>query len=354
MKRKLSVLVALLMVMSIFTVGCSQSDPAPAPEETETETEAGETAGEVEFDEMTLRLSVTTSEAGSWYKAGEKLSELVSERTGGKVNIEVYPNEQLSGGNQGVGIEQVQQGVTDMSFHSTIIYSIMDPEFGVVSMPWIIPNIEDMDRAMAGAPGEAINELVRSKGIEPLAFGENGYRQLTTNGVPVRTPEDMSGMRIRIPGIQMYIDLFQALGADPTAMNFAEVFTALQQGTIDGQENPLPVITTNRLYEVQEYVTLWNYSYDPLVIGINMNKFNSFSPELQQIFRESAQEAAAFQIDLNRQEEAEAIAFLEEQGMEVISLTDEEVDAFRELMAPVYEKHTPIVGEDLMNLFMNF
>jgi len=356
MKKKLVLVLALLMMVSLFATACGQSTPAPAapapaPAEGSSEPAA---AAEVDFPEMTLRMSVTTSDVGSWYKGGMKLAEIVGERTGGKVTIEVYPNEQLSGGNQGVGIEQVQQGVTDMSFHSTIIYSIMDPKFSVVSMPWIIPNINDMDRAMAGEPGEAIKEIVRSKGIEPLAFGENGYRQLTTNRRAVRTPADMSGMKIRIPGIQMYIDLFQALGADPTAMNFAEVFTALQQGTIDGQENPLPVITTNRLYEVQDYVTLWNYSYDPLVIGINMNKFNSFSPELQQIFREAAVEAAAYQIDLNRQEEAEAIAFLEEQGMEVIELTDAEVAAFRDLMAPVYEKYEPIIGEDLMNLFLNF
>ncbi len=197
-------------------------------------------------------------------------------KTNGEVEVKVYPNEQLSGGNQGKGVEMLRNGAIDISFHSNIIYSIMDERFGVISLPWLLPDYETVDEKLNGTGGEAINEILDEIGIVGLGFGENGFRQITNSKRPIKTPEDMEGLKIRIPGIKMYISLYKALGSDPQAMNFAEVFTSLQQKAIDGQENPTDIISSSKIYEVQEYLSVWNYSYDAIILGINKDKFESF------------------------------------------------------------------------------
>ncbi|SNS10330.1 tripartite ATP-independent transporter solute receptor, DctP family [Anaerovirgula multivorans] len=344
MKKALSLLLVFMLLVSLM-VGCSK--PAEP---------TGDTAGGTEekgndFPTMTLRMSTTTAETSPWTKGAQKFAELVSERTDGKVTINVFPNEQLSNGNQPGGIEQLQNGVTDLSYHSTIIYSVLDPKYSVISMPWILPNNDEVDAALNGAPGEAIKQLTREKGIEPLAFGENGFRQVTNSKKAISSPQDMGGMKIRIPAMQMYTDLYKALGADPTVMNFAEVFTALQQGAIDGQENPLAIIVSSNLYEVQDYISLWNYSYDALILGMNKAKFDSLSPALQEVILEAAKEASAYQVQLNREEEAKNLQLLKDKGMTVTEFTDAEIEVFREKVAPVYEKYEDIIGKDLMDMF---
>ncbi|OPL08482.1 MAG: C4-dicarboxylate ABC transporter substrate-binding protein [delta proteobacterium ML8_F1] len=352
MKKSLWMLLLLIVIVGVFAAGCAAEEPAPAPEPA-TEGEAPEEPAEpaVEFPEMNLNMSVSTSDTSSWYKGGEYFGELLSERTGGKVTVTVYANEQLSSGSQTKGIEQLQTGVTDLSFHSTIIYSILAPEFGVISLPWLLPNEEAADAALAGAGGDAINEILLANNVMPLGFGENGFRQITNNVREIKTPADMEGLKIRIPGINMYIDLYKELGADPTSMNFSEVFTSLQQGTIDGQENPLSIITTSKLYEVQKYISLWNYSYDPIALGMNKDLFDSMSPELQAIFVEAGQEATEYQKQLNREEGAAAVELLEGEGMVVTALTDEEIAVFQEKMIPVYEKYEEIIGKELIDAF---
>ena len=191
--------------------------------------------------------------------------------------------------------------MTGASIHSTIIYSVIEPKLAVVSMPWILPNNAAVDKAMKGAPGEEIKKLIRAKGIEPLAFGENGFRHWTNSKRPLTSPEDMKGLKMRVPGMKMYISLFKAMGADPTAMSFSEVFTSLQQGTIDGQENPISVIYTSKLQEVQKYLTICNYSYDPLVLGINKKLWDSLDKDTQAIMKSAAEEAMALNIKLTRE-----------------------------------------------------
>lgn len=349
MKKRIALLLAMVMVFSVFAVGCAKDEPA-AVEPAEGEAVEGE-MGATEFPEMNIKMSVSTSDTSTWFKGGQKFADIVSEKTDGKVKVKVYANEQLSSGSQTKGIEQLQSGITDMSFHSTIIYSILDAKFGVVSMPWILPNYAAVDAALSGAPGQAINDVLLTKGIQPLGFGENGYRQITNSNMVIDEPADLAEMKIRIPGINMYIDLFNELGADPISMNFSEVFTSLQQGTIDGEENPLPVIMSSKLYEVQKYITLWNYSYDPIILGVNKALFDEMSPELQQIFLDAGQEACAYQVELNRAETEEGVAFLEEKGMEVTALTDDQIAAFQAKMGPIYTKYEEIVGKDLMDAF---
>ncbi len=333
LKKSLVLCLAILMIASL-TAGCS-----------------GNGGEEEAVKPVTLKMSVTTAESSSWTKGAQKFAELVEERTGGKVKVQVYPNEQLSGGNQGKGIEMLMNGARDLSFHSNIIYSIMDERFGVISLPWLLPTYEKADEKIQGAGGQKIAEMLLEKNVVALGFGENGFRQITNNKRPIQTPKDIEGLKIRIPGIKMYISLFKALGADPTAMNFAEVFTSLQQGAIDGQENPLDVIYSSKFEEVQKYISLWNYSYDAIILGMNKDRFESFDEETQNILRECAVEACEYQRTINREKGEEQLEYFKEAGMQVTELTDEQIAAFQAKVQPVYDEYEPIIGKEIIDLF---
>jgi tripartite ATP-independent transporter DctP family solute receptor len=347
MKKILSLIAISVLALSLALTGCSSSEETPST--TGDDSSSSESS---DIKSETLKMSVTTADTSSWTKGANKFAELVSEKTDGKITVKVYPNEQLGGGNQGKGIEMLMSGSTDFSYHSNIIYSIIDERFGVISLPFLIPDTETADEVLAGEAGDKIKELLLEKNVVCLGFGENGFRQLTNNSLSVTSPEDMEGMKIRIPGIKMFVSLFKALGADPITMNFGEVFTALQQGTIDGQENPTDVISSSKINEVQSYMTNWNYSYDALILGMNKDKFDSYSEEMQQMFIDCAEEACEYQRELNRELSATQTQEFIDGGMTVNELTAEQSAAFREAVQPVYDEYESIMGADLINAFV--
>ncbi len=302
-------------------------------------------------EELNLEMSVTTSETSTWFLGAEKLAEDIEKETDGRIKIDVFANEQLSGGDSGKAVELLSKGNIDLTFNSTIIYSVLDDRFGVASAPFIFDDLEDADKAFNGKAGEMLEEVVREKNVEPLGYGENGFRQITNDTREIKGPKDIEGLKIRIPGITMYTDLFRELGADPATMTFSEVFTALQQGTIDGQENPIDVIYSSKLNEVQDYITMWNYSYDPLVLGINKDLYDSLSKEDQELFKKLGKEAAAYQVEITREREKEQIEELEEAGLNFYYPTEEEIEDYREAVEPVFEKYESIWGEDLLDAF---
>lgn len=307
--------------------------------------------GAKDKDKLTLKVSVTTSENDTWAKSVNYWNDLLKERTDGRIELKLYANESLSNGNQPKGLEAVQNGSTEMSIHSMIIYNVLDKKFAAPSLPWLLPTYEQADAAMNGEAGQELMELIRTKGIEPLAFGESGYRQITNSKRPIEKPEDLKGLKIRTPSTEMMVDTFKEFGGDPTVMNFSEVFTALQQGVIDGQENPLAVIYDSKLNEVQKYITIWNYMYDPLVYGINKELYDSLDEETQKILKETAQEAAEYQKKINREENEKLLAELKSSGMEVIELTPEQIAEFQEKAKPIIDKYEEIIGKDLLDKF---
>ena len=335
MFKKIGILILTLGMVGYALVGCGSEDSKDV----------------FKKDTIKLKMSVTSSEASTWVKGAEKFADLVKERTNGEIEVQVYPNEQLSGGNQGKGIEMLRNGSTDLSFHSNIIYSIMDERFGVISLPWLLPNHDVADEKIQGAGGEAINKILDEVGVVGLGFGENGFRQLTNSKRAVSTPEDIKDLKIRVPGIKMYISLYKALETDPIAMNFAEVFTALQQKAIDGQENPTDIISSSKIYEVQDHLSVWNYSYDSIILGMNKDKFNTLTEEQQKIITEAGKEACEYQVKINREAEVEQLEMFEEKGMTITRLTDAEIESFKQKVESVYTEYEPIMGKDLIDSF---
>ncbi|MFP3919801.1 DctP family TRAP transporter solute-binding subunit [Lysinibacillus telephonicus] len=312
----------------------------------------GEDSAENAADkEYNLKMSITVADTTTWYAGAQKLAEDIEKETDGRITIDVFANEQLSGGDSGKAVEGLSKGSIDLTLNSTIIYSILDERFGVASAPFLFNSYEEVDKAFEGEAGEQIKSLLAEKNVHALGFGENGFRQITNNEGPIESVDDLSGMKVRIPGITMYTDLFREYGADPATMTWSEVFTALQQGTIDAQENPIDVIHSSKIDEVQDYLTLWNYSYDPLVLGINKELYDSMSDEDKALFDRLGKEAADYQKQLAREKEAQQLSELEEKGMKVNKLTEEQVQAFKDASQPIYDKYKDIWGEDLLKAF---
>ena len=299
----------------------------------------------------TLRLTHNTSDTTTWQKGAMRFAELVDERTRGETTIRVFPNAQLTGGDQMKQSEMVGRGALDFVLTSAINVTPLVPEMAVFSLPYLYANYDAVDATTAGAPGERMEEIMAGHGVKVLAWGENGFREVTNSVRPIKTPADMKGLKMRVAG-PMFIDVMNALGANPQQMQWTETFSALQQGVVDGQENPIgAVIIPQRVYEVQKYITPWHYSYDPLFLGVSMKLWDSWDAQKQSEVQAAADEAMAYQIKVSREDTASGIEFLKEKGMEVYEPTPEDIEAFREATKPAFDTWAAKVGPDLVQTF---
>jgi C4-dicarboxylate transporter DctM subunit len=322
---------AVVTSIALFLTGCSGGSAG-----------AGGSSEETYDWDMTISVGNTST----WHAGAEKFKEVLEEESGGRMKLNIFTNEQLSGGSLAAGVEQLMNGEKAFSYNSTIIYAGLNEKFGAINAPFLYESYEQADAAIEASALDAYKKLGAEDGVEVLGFGESGFRQITNNVRPINQPSDLQGIKLRIPGITLFQDIYRNLGANPATMNFAEVFTALQQGTIDGQENPLDVIHSSGLSDVQKYLTMWNYVYDPVILGMNKDMFDALSPEDQEIVRKAAGEANALQKQQNRDKEESQLKELSE-SMEVTELTKDQLKAFRDVVAPLYDTYTPKWGPDL-------
>ncbi len=282
------------------------------------------------------KMSVVTSEDSSWTKGARLFSETVKKRTGGRIQIAVYPNAELAGGDQLKELTMLQDGGINFTYHSNLLYTNLDQSFAGLSMPWLFSDYAQVDKTLTGPAGADLLKATEPLGIVGLAFGENGFRQITNNRLAVSAPEDLNGLKVRIPGVELYKSIYHTMGAVPVAMNFGEVAEALRQGSIDGQENPIDIIVSAKLYEVQKHITIWNYSYDALILGINKGDWDGLPESAREIIRQAAADASKEQIRLSREAARTKLSLLREKGMIVTELTPEQLKAFRTKTGPVY------------------
>ena len=301
----------------------------------------------------TLRLSHNVGDTTTWQQGAEKFGELLSAKTDGAYDVRVFPNAQLSGGDQMKQAEMVGRGALDLVVTSAINVTPLVPEMAVFSLPYMYSDYAQVDATTQGEAVKPLEAILDAKGIKVLAWGENGFRELTNNKQPVKSPEDMKGLNVRVAG-PMYIDVMNALGANPQQMQWSETLTALQQGVVDGQENPIgAVIIPQQVYEMQKYLTTWHYSYDPLFLGISKAKWDSLDADTQAKFQDAATEAMAFQRQISREGTDKGVAFLKEKGMEVYEPTPEELAAFRDATKPAFDTWAQKVGPDLVKSFQD-
>jgi tripartite ATP-independent transporter DctP family solute receptor len=288
-----------------------------------------------------------------WGLSAQRWADLVKERTGGRIIMKVYPGTSLVGGDQTREFTAMRQGIIDMSVGSTINWSPQVAELNLFSMPFLMPDHKAIDAITGSAAGKKLFDIIASKDIVPLAWGENGFRELSNSKRAIRTPADLKGLKIRVVGSPLFNDAFTALGANPTQMSWADAQPALSTGAVDGQENPLAIFSVAKLHTVgQKHLTLWHYVADPLIFALNKDVWASFTPDDQKIVREAAVEAGKYGVEIARKgvtpEDQSALKDIGAQGVEVISLTPAELEAFRTATRPVYDKWKARIGADLV------
>lgn len=292
------------------------------------------------------RMSLVVGTAFPWGQGGQIWADLVRERTDGRINIKLYPGVSLVAGDQTREFSAIRQGVIDMAIGSTINWSPQIRELNVFSLPFLATTYAQTDALTGGEVGKKIFELIEQRGVVPLAWGENGFRQLTNSKQVVSMPADLRGMKIRVVGSPLFIDAFTALGANPTQMSWADAQPALASGAVDGQENPLAIFVAAKMDKLgQKYITAWNYMNDPLIFVVNKDVWNSWTPEDQAIVRQAALDAGKQQIELARKPLEQTIR---DMGVEITNLTPEQLAAFQKATKPVYDKWVKQVGPALV------
>jgi tripartite ATP-independent transporter DctP family solute receptor len=299
------------------------------------------------------KLSTVVGPAFPWGRGGEIWADLVRERTKGRINIKMYPGAALVNGDQTREFTAIRQGAIDLAIGSTINWSPQIKEFNLYSMPFLMQDHAGMDALTSGDIGKEMFSLVEKAGVVPLAWGENGFRELSNSKREIRKPEDMKGLKFRVVGSPIFNDTFTALGANPTQMSFADAQPALASGAVDGQENPLSVFTAAKLNTLgQKYVTVWGYVADPLIFVVNRDVWNSWSAEDREIVRQAAIDAGKQEIALARKglTGTDDSMFKEVAGLgvTVTRLSPAEKDAFVNATRPVYDKWAQQIGPDLV------
>jgi TRAP-type C4-dicarboxylate transport system substrate-binding protein len=220
-------------------------------------------------------------------------------------------------------------------------------------MPWLTQNYAGQDALIQSAVGKDIFKLIEKAGVVPLAWGENGFREVTNSKHEIRKPADMKGLKFRVVGSPLFNDIFSALGANPTQMSFADAQPALASGAVDGQENPLQVFTAAKMHTLsQKYVTLWGYVADPLIFVVNKEVWESWTPQDREIVRLAAIEAGKQEIALARKgltaQDDSLVKEVQGLGVTVTRLTPDELAAFKKAVKPVYDKWAQQIGSDLV------
>jgi len=296
----------------------------------------------------TIRLSTTVAETSNWVAAANKFKELVEERSAGAHVVEVYPSGVLVGGNDRVELEMAQAGAVDIIMKSTPWLSQINPEFMVIAMPWIFPDADAAMTVMDGPVGDRLSGKLAEAGVEALAWGSGSFFQLYSNPGPIETPDDIAGVKIRTPGLDLYLDAWSAVGAVPVSMSFAEVFTALQAGAIDGGISPIPLIYASRFFEVSKNIAEINFSFEAVGMLASTAALARFSQEDRDLIAEAARDAMIFQREVAAAEEEELAAAMEAEGVTIQTPSPEALDAFKARVGPVFEKYRETIGADLV------
>ena len=300
------------------------------------------------------RLSTTLGPAFPWGQAGERWIELVKEKTQGRINIKLYSGNSLVGGEQTREFTAIRQGVIDMSIGSTINWSPQIKELNLFSLPFLMPDYKAIDALTQGEVGKDLFAVLEKKGdVIPLAWGENGFREMSNSKRAIASPADMKGMKFRVVGSPLYNETFSALGANPTQMSWADAQPALASGAVDGQENPLSVFVAAKLPTVgQKYLTLWHYVADPLIFVVNKQVWNSWTPADREAVRQAALQAGRENVEKARKgiagNDNAVLKQIEASGVTVTQLTPAQRDAFVQATRPVYDKWSKTIGADLV------
>lgn len=290
-----------------------------------------------EAAEMTIKIGHGAAEGYHMHKAWLKFKEEMEKKSGGRIAVEIYPNGQVGGDRELT--EAVQSGIIDMTCPVIEVMAGWDDNFAVPGLPFIFRDRADALKALDGKFGLMLLDRATKYDLKALGYMENGIRQITSNKCPIITPDDLKGVKIRTMQVQAHMDAFKLMGANPTAMSFNEVYSALQQGVVDAEENPLGHITSSKFYEVQKCLTLTGHVYSTHIVLANPDFYSSLSDEDKKLMDTSLKEAIAYQQQVIAGEEAQQVKDIEKAGVKVTRLTPEQRAAFERVTQPVRDTY---------------
>jgi len=325
------VLSFVLVIMVVFLAACGGKETAGDSEK------SNESGGKI-----TIKFAHSAVESNSRHEAALKFKSLVEEKSNNEITVEVFANEVL-------GSEpQMVEGVAfnDIQMVAASTYAQYEPKVDVFGLPFLFESNEQAWEMLDGPIGEEVFSGLLDNNLRVLGHFENGFRHVTNNSKPIEKVEDLKGLKIRTPEMPILVSIFEALGSNPTPMAFGELYMALQQGTVDGQENPISNIHASKFYEVQDYLSLTGHSYSATTVAISDEFWQTLSPELQEIVQSSLKEASTFHRNLVMEEEETLLKELEEAGMNV---NRPDIATFREASQAVYEEYEDTYGKDLID-----
>ena len=296
-----------------------------------------------------LNLSVPDAASSSIGVAAQEFADQLNEKSGGELEVTVYFDGSLYGGDATAAVTTMQDGGLDMLCLATSWYSSFDDSFNVIQIPYLFKNVDAEQAFLNDAASQPMWDAVEGMGVKFLAAWTRSFRMTTNNVRPITKPEDFKGIKLRTPGNQIYQVFFgEGCGANVTPMSFSEVYTALQTNTIDGQENPADVPFSSSFYEVQKYISATNHIGEAWVVGMNPDKFASLSEDMQKLITDTAQEMQDWKKNYDNETDQADIDFMIEQGMEYNELDDEGFAAFQEVSKSLYPEFQKIVNNDAL------
>ncbi len=336
MKKKFSLMLMVLLAVSVFLVGCGDSDSS---------SDKGGNGNDV----TTIRIShVLAEDHPSNTTLIDVFKPEVEKNSDGKLKVEIYPNAQLGSDRQ--SIEAVSLNSLEMSVPGGPVLSGFYEPFMIFDLPFIFNDREAVYAAMDGELAEKASEGLLNQNIMILGIGENGFRHITNNKGPITSPDDLEGMKIRTMENPLHMAAFKGMGANPTPMAFGELFTGLQQKTVDAQENPVAIIYTSKFNEVQDYLTLTGHVFANCPYIISKDFYDSLSPDLQKVVTDAVDKTVVAQRERLQEMEASYIDSLKESGMQVNDLTPEQRQVFVDRSRPAFDLFEEKFGDELIKL----
>lgn len=301
-------------------------------------------AGKKSKAEYVLRLGHLQTETHPYHKGAIKFKELVESKSKGRIQIDIFPSSQLGNGRD--QIEGAQIGSIHFHIGSVAPVTNFAPQFNVLNLPYLFESREHAFKVLDGKIGEQIASNLPNKGLMNLGYMENGWRHMTNNVRTFKTAKDAAGLKIRVQESPPYISFVKALGSTPVPVPFGELYTALEQHVVDGQENPLAQIYLNKFQEVQKYLTLTYHNYDAAVFIMSKTTFDTLPKDLQKVIKESAKEAIQYERKVALEDEKTLLEHLRKSDIEIEEHPD--LDSFRETVKPVYKEFEDSIGKDLL------
>lgn len=299
-----------------------------------------------EIRERTLRFAFQNTKEHPQGQGAQRFADLVKEKSGGKIKVRLFAGGSLGGDLQTVSA--LQGGTLDLTVLNSGILAAQVPEFAMLDFPYLFDNTWEAHAVIDGQVGKNLHERLVSKGLVGLGYWDLGFRNVTNSKRPIMKPEDMQGLKVRVIQSPIYLETFKALGANPVPMPFPEVYTALEQHTVDGQENPYTVIYGNKFHEVQKYVSATAHIYNPQSFVMGQKSWQRLNADEQALIREAALQAQEYQRKVTEQAQTAALDKLKAEGIAYNEIAPEQIERFREKIAPVIEQFTRDMDQNMV------